>query len=44
MLSGVQDTDIERVVSELKQKLLSLEASQASFVKIAELSLFNYLR
>jgi len=44
MLSSVQDADIERVVSELKQKMLSLEASQASFVKIAELSLFNYLR
>jgi hypothetical protein len=24
--------------------MLSLEASQAAFVKIAELSLFNYLR
>jgi flagellar hook-associated protein 3 FlgL len=44
MLSSVEDTNIEEVVSQLKQKLLSLEASQAAFVKIAELSLFNYLR
>lgn len=44
MLSLVQDTDIEKVVTELKQKMLSLEASQASFVKISDLSLFNYLR
>lgn len=44
ILSGTEDTNIEAVVSQLKQKLLSLEASQASFVKITELSLFNYLR
>lgn len=44
MLSVVEDTDIEKVVTELKQKMLSLEASQASFVKIADLSLFNYMR
>jgi flagellar hook-associated protein 3 FlgL len=44
ILSGIEDTNIEAVVSELKQKLLSLEAAQASFVKITEQSLFNYLR
>lgn len=44
ILSGIEDTNIEAVVSKLKQKLLSLEASQASFVKITEQSLFNYLR
>lgn len=44
MLSTVEDTDIEKVVTELKQKMLSLEASQASFMKIADLSLFNYMR
>lgn len=44
MLSAVEDTDIEKAVSELKQKMLSLDASQASFVKIVDLSLFNYLR
>lgn len=44
VLSAVEDTDIEKAVSELKQKMLSLDASQASFVKIVDLSLFNYLR
>lgn len=44
ILSGIEDTNIEDVVSRLKQKLLSLEAAQASFVKITEQSLFNYLR
>lgn len=44
MLSAVEDTDIEQVVTQLKQKMMSLEASQTAFVKIAELSLFNYLR
>jgi flagellar hook-associated protein 3 FlgL len=44
ILSGIEDTNIEAVVTQLKQKLLSLEAAQASFVKITELSLFNYLR
>jgi len=44
ILSGIEDTNIEEVISRLKQKLLSLEAAQASFVKITEQSLFNYLR
>ena len=44
ILSGIEDTNIEAVVTQLKQKLLSLEAAQASFVKITEQSLFNYLR
>lgn len=44
ILSQVQDTNIEDAVTKLKQKLMSLEAGQASFVKISELSLFNYLR
>jgi flagellar hook-associated protein 3 FlgL len=44
ILSGIEDTNIEDVISRLKQKLLSLEAAQASFVKITEQSLFNYLR
>lgn len=44
ILSEVEDTNIEEAVIKLKQKLLSLEAGQSSFVKISELSLFNYLR
>ena len=44
ILSVIEDTNLDEVVTKLKQKLLSLEASQASFIKITELSLFNYLR
>ena len=43
-ISILQDTDIEKTVTDLKQKLTTLEAAQTSFVKIAQLSLFNYLR
>ena len=43
MLSIVEDTDLEKVVTELKKKMLNLEANQTSFVKIADLSLFNYM-
>lgn len=43
-ISILQDTDIEKAVTNLKQKLTTLDAAQTSFVKIAQLSLFNYLR
>lgn len=43
-LSAIQDTDLAEAVTELKQKLNAREAAQASFVKITESSLFNYLR
>ena len=43
-ISILQDTDIEKAVTSLQQKLTTLEAAQTSFVKIAQLSLFNYLR
>jgi flagellar hook-associated protein 3 FlgL len=43
-ISLLEDTDMEKAISELKQKLTTLDAAQASFVKIAELSLFNYLK
>ena len=43
-LSALEDTDITSAVSEMKQKMNTLEASQASFVKISQLSLFNYLK
>lgn len=43
-ISILQDTDIEKSVTDLKQKLTTLDAAQTSFVKIAQLSLFNYLR
>jgi flagellar hook-associated protein 3 FlgL len=43
-ISILQDTVIEVAVTELQKKLTTLEAAQSSFVKIAQLSLFNYLR
>jgi flagellar hook-associated protein 3 FlgL len=43
-LSALQDTDLAKAVTELKQKLNAQEAAQASFVKITEATLFNYLR
>lgn len=41
--SGLQDLDYAEAVSRFEQQLLSLQASQQSFVKIQGLSLFNYL-
>lgn len=43
-LSMLEDTDFEQAITELKQKLMSIDASQASFAKIADLSLFNYIK
>ncbi|NDB66774.1 MAG: flagellar hook-associated protein 3 [Methylocystaceae bacterium] len=43
-LSALEDTDITSAISEMKQKMNILEASQSSFVKISQLSLFNYLK
>jgi len=43
-ISVLEDTDIEKAITELKQKLTSIDAAQSAFVKIADLSLFNYLR
>lgn len=43
-ISILQDTDIEKAVTDLQKKLTTLEAAQTSFVKIAQLSLFNYLK
>lgn len=43
-ISILEDTDMEKAISELTQKMTSLNAAQSSFVKISELSLFNYLK
>ncbi len=44
LLSNAQDLDYATAVTKLSAELLSLEAAQASFAKISQLSLFNYLR
>jgi flagellar hook-associated protein 3 FlgL len=43
-LSKVQDLDYAEAVSRLNLQLAGLEASQLSFARIQNLSLFNYLR
>lgn len=42
-LSSVQDLDFAEAVSRMNQQLTSLQASQQSFAKVQNLSLFNYL-
>lgn len=42
-LSTLQDLDYAKAVSDLTQQQVTLQAAQQSFVKIANLSLFNYL-
>lgn len=42
--SGIQDTDIARAATELSQKELNLSASETSFAKISQMSLFNYIK
>lgn len=42
-LSRVQDLDYAEAVTRLQQQLLGLQAAQQAFVKVEQLSLFNYL-
>ncbi|MCX7166887.1 MAG: flagellar hook-associated protein FlgL [Rhodocyclales bacterium] len=42
-LSNLQDVDYARTISDLTRTQTALQAAQQSFVKIAQLSLFNYL-
>lgn len=42
-LSGLQDLDYARAISDLTRQQVGLEAAQKSFLKIQELSLFNYI-
>lgn len=43
-LSAVENVDLSEAVSRMSQQLGALEASQQSFVRIQNLSLFNFLR
>jgi flagellar hook-associated protein 3 len=43
-LSSQEDLDYAAAITQLQAKMLSLEAAQASFAKISQLSLFDYLR
>ncbi len=43
-LSDVEDLDIVEASTRLSQQLVVLEAAQASFVRVQDLNLFNFLR
>ena len=43
-LSSLEDLDYASAITKMQQQLLSMEAAQASFGKISQLSLFNYIR
>lgn len=42
-LSNLQDLDYAKAISDLTRKQTELEAAQQSFVRVSQLSLFNYL-
>lgn len=41
---AIEDTDLTTAIADLQKAMTVLEATQASFSKLTELSLFNYLR
>lgn len=43
ILSGVEDLDYSKAVSDLNLKLTSLQASQKAFTRVQDISLFNFL-
>ena len=43
-LSSLQDLDYAKAITELTQQQVTLQAAQQSFVKIANLSLFDYIK
>ena len=43
-LSELEDADLAALVTDLKAQLTGLQASQQAFVKISDLSIFNYLK
>lgn len=42
-LSNLQDLDYAKGISDMQRKQLDLEAAQKSFMRVAQLTLFNYL-
>ena len=43
-LSSEEDLDLATAITKMQSKMMSLEAAQASFAKISQLSLFDYIR
>ena len=44
VLSEIEDLDYNEAVTEMQKRMLSLQASQASFAQISRLNLFEYIR
>ena len=44
LLSDEEDVDFTETITQMNKDMLSLQAGQTAFAKIAELSLFNYIR
>ena len=44
LLSAAEDLDYTSAITQLTAEIMSLEAGQSSFIKISQLSLFDYLR
>ena len=42
--TGLEDTDVTTAITELQKTITVLQATQASFTKLGQLSLFDYLR
>ena len=42
--SGLEDTDVTAAITTLQKTMTTLQATQASFTKLASLSLFDYLK
>ena len=43
-LSSVEDLDYTSAITKMNQQMMALEAAQSSFVKISQLSLFNFIK
>jgi flagellar hook-associated protein 3 FlgL len=42
-LSKVEDLDMATAITQMQKQMVSLEAAQASFAKISQLSIFKYI-
>ena len=43
-LSKVEDLDMAAAITQMQKQMVSLEAAQASFAKVSQLNLFNYIK
>ncbi len=43
-LSSIEDLDYASAITKMNQQMISLEAAQASFAKVSQLNLFNYIK